>query len=207
MGKTGAVTCLRGKKEPAFLSHGWGLFKLATPVRAPCEVVYWKNPGYIGTVRNIASGAGVMSYNGSPLVVQPPLYPLFLAIVNVFLGIDPLTAAPIINAGLFGLLIYMSGLLFFEYLKPSMLLAFLGTAYLLVLVALVEVSLMAWSELLFICFVLLYLINFRSYQKEGEIRSIVLLSVSVALACMTRYIGAVLIPVGLSAFCCSVLSA
>ncbi|GBE57909.1 hypothetical protein BMS3Abin01_00836 [bacterium BMS3Abin01] len=152
--------------------------------------------GYIGTARNIASGAGVMSYNGLPLVVQPPLYPLLLAVTNVFLGIDPLTAAPIINACLFGLVIYMSGLLLFEYLKPSLFLAFLGTAFLLVSVALVEVSLMAWSELLFICFILLYLINFRSYQEEGETRSIVLLSVSVALACMTRYIGAVLVPAG-----------
>jgi len=152
--------------------------------------------GYIGTARNIASGAGVVSYDGLPLVVQPPLYPLLLAIANVFLGIDPLTAAPFINACLFGIIIYLSGLLFFDYLKPSVLLVFLGTCSLLVLAVLVEVSLMAWSELLFICFILLYLVNFRSYQDEGEVRSVVLLSISVAFACMTRYIGAVLIPVG-----------
>jgi len=152
--------------------------------------------GYIGTARNIASGAGAVSYDGSPLIVQPPLYPMLLAIVNIILGIDPLAAAPFVNACLFGLLVYLSGWLIFKFLKSSFLLAFVGTAFLLVSVAPVEVSLMAWSELLFMCFVLLYLINFRSYQEEGETRSVVLLALSVALACLTRYIGAVLIPVG-----------
>ena len=152
--------------------------------------------GYIGTARNIASGAGVTSYDGSPLIVQPPLYPLILAIVQVVTGTDPLNAAPYLNAILFGALIYLSGWLIFRLLKPAMLLPFVATAMLLVTVAPVEVALMAWSELLFMCFVMLFLNNLRLYQDDGELRTVVLLAVSVMLATMTRYIGIILVPVG-----------
>ncbi len=152
--------------------------------------------GYIATARHIATGTGAVTGDGTPLLVQPPLYPALLATIDYVFGIDPLSSAHIVNAVLFGLIVYLSGLLFLEHLKSSAVFALLGTASVLVAVPLVQVSLMAWSEPLFICFVLLYLILSKSYLAKADTTSLLLLSLSVALACLTRYIGVIFILTG-----------
>ena len=151
--------------------------------------------GYIAAARHIASGIGVVTYDGTPLLVQPPLYPALLAAMEFVFGIDPLSSARVINAVLFGLIVYLSGLLFTKHFE-SFALVVLGTASVLVAVPLIQVSLMAWSEPLFICFTLLYLILSESYLAKGDTASLLLLSLSVALACLARYIGVVLILTG-----------
>lgn len=152
--------------------------------------------GYIATARHIATGIGAATYDGTPLILQPPLYPALLATIDYVFGIDPLSSAHIVNAVLFGLIVYFSGLLFLKHLK-SFALALLGTASVLVAIPLIQVSLMAWSEPLFICFTLLYLIFSESYLAKADVTPLFLLSLSVALACLTRYIGVVFILTGM----------
>ncbi|MHB8905189.1 MAG: hypothetical protein ACYC6D_03580 [Melioribacteraceae bacterium] len=151
---------------------------------------------YISASRNLAEGNGFLTYNGLYLVVQPPLYPIILAVVKKITLIDPLTSAGYVNAVLFGVIIYLSGLLLLKYLK-SFALIFLGTVSVLISYALVHASLMALSELLFIFLVLLFFYFLGTYQKKGDLVSLFLFSVSVALSCLTRYTGVVLILAGL----------
>lgn len=151
--------------------------------------------GYIATARHIATGIGPINYNGTPLLAQPPLYPALLATIDYVLGIDPLSSAPIVNAALYGFIIYLSGLLFLKHFK-SFAFAFLGTASVLVAIPLIRVSLMAWSEPLFIFFLLLYLILSESHVMKADTTSLLLLSLTVALLCLTRYIGVIFILTG-----------
>jgi hypothetical protein len=150
---------------------------------------------YIATARHIADGTGVISFDNNPLVEWPPLYPAILGAFDFAFGMDPLSSAPIINTVLFGLIIFLSGVLFFKSLNSATL-AFLGTASLLVSVPLTYVSMQAWSEPLFIILVVLYLISTKSYLEKADKTSLILLSLSVALACLTRYIGVILILTG-----------
>lgn len=151
---------------------------------------------YISTARHIAEGLGVVPYHGTPLVLQPPLYPALLAFFDYFFEIDPLSSASVVQAVLFGLVVFFSGILFLRLLKTFVGFALLGTASVLVSIPLVRVSLMAWTELLFICILLLYLMFSEFYLEKGDIKSLVLLSLSAALACLTRYIGIILILTG-----------
>lgn len=152
--------------------------------------------GYIATGRHISDGTGFITYNGSPLVGQPPLYPAILASVDFLFGIDPLFSARIIGAILFGLMVFLSGLLFFRHMGGSPAIPFVATLFVLFASPLVQVSIMAWSESLFICFVLLFLIFSEVYLSERGTGTLLLLSIVTALACLTRYIGLILIPVG-----------
>ncbi len=162
--------------------------------------------GYIATARHIATGAGAVMYDGTPLLVQPPLYPALLATIDYVFGIDPLSKAHIVNAVLFGLIVYLSGLLFLrhwtfadseaKHLKSSAAFALLGAASVLVAAPLIQVSIMAWSEPLFICLVLLYLIFSASYLAKADTTSLLLLSLTTALVCLTRYIGVIFIFTG-----------
>ncbi len=158
---------------------------------------------YISAARNLAEGHGFQTYNGFYLVVQPPLYPIILAVIKKITIMDPLKSAGYVNAVLFGVIIYLSGLLLLKYLK-SFVLIFLGTVSVLISYALVQASLMALSELLFIFLVLLFIYFFAAYQKKSNLVSLFLFSVSVALSCLTRYTGVVLILTGL--ICILVLS-
>lgn len=151
---------------------------------------------YISAARNLAEGQGFLTYNGLHLVVQPPLYPIMLAIIKKIVFIDPLISAGYVNAALFGLIIYLSGLLLLRYLN-SFALIFLGTVSVLISYALVQASLMALSETLFIFLVLLFLYYFETYKSKRDFVSLFLFSISAALACLTRYTGIIIILTGI----------
>ena len=123
---------------------------------------------YISAARNLAEGNGFLTYNGLHLVVQPPLYSIILAVIKKITLVDPQTSAGYLNAFLFGLIIYLSGLLLLRYLK-SFVLILLGTVSVLISYALVQASLMALSELLFIFLVLLFLYSFGTYQAKRDL--------------------------------------
>ncbi len=153
--------------------------------------------GYIATARSMAAGDGAVSYDGAPMVLWPPLYPAFLAGIHYVSGVDPLSSAPIVNAVLFGVIIYLSYLLFLRHSESSRAFPLVGAASVLVSFPLVHVSLSAWSEPLFIVLVLVYLVTSEFYLARGTARLLLVVSLSAALACLTRYIGVVLIPTGL----------
>ena len=154
--------------------------------------------GYIATARHLASGHGAISFDDAPLLAQPPLYPALLAVIDYGFGIHPVSSARFVNAVLLGLILYLSGLLVLQLrtFRSTPALALVVTVFFLLSGTLLHVSLMLWSEPLFICLMLLYLVYSRSYAAEGDAVSLVLLSLSVGLACLTRYIGVILILTG-----------
>lgn len=148
---------------------------------------------YIGTARNLITGAGFINYDGNPTVEWPPLYPALLALVGSTFGADPLLLANVVNALIFGLIVYVGGVLTFKHLSSFPALALMGTLALLVSRPLFAVSVMAWTEPLFILFVILCLIFADSYLLKKDIASLLLLSSLVALSSLTRYIGVTLL--------------
>ncbi len=152
---------------------------------------------YISAARNLAEGNGFLTYNGLHLVVQPPLYPIMLAVIKKIILIDPQISAGYVNAVLFGLIIYLAGLLLLRYLH-SFALIFLGTVSVLISYALVQASFMVLSELLFIFLVLLFLYYFGIYQAKRDFVSLFLFSISAALASLTRYTGVIMILTGIT---------
>ncbi len=150
---------------------------------------------YISAARNLVDGNGFLTYNGLPLVIQPPLYSILLAVIKELTSVDPQIAAGYVNALLFGTIIYLSGLILLRYLK-SFVLIILGTVSVLISFALVQASFMALSELLFIFLVLLFIYYFGKYQIKRDLISLFLFSIPVSLACLTRYTGVIIILTG-----------
>jgi hypothetical protein len=155
--------------------------------------------GYIAAARNIASGVGVVSYDGEPLVAQPPLYPSLLSIGQLALGVDPLAFAPLLNALLFGLTLWLAGVLFRRHLTESPALAVLGVAAVLLAAPLQATAVMAWSEPLFVAIVLLFVLSLDRYLVQLDARSFVRFTAAAALGCLTRYVGVTLILSGVIA--------
>jgi len=150
---------------------------------------------YISVARNVAGGKGFVGYDGYYYVLQPPLYPLLLAAIKKIFLVDPLVSAGYLNAILLGSVVYCSGLFLLKHLK-SLSLVIMGTLSVLISFALIEISLIALSEPLFILFVLLYLNYFDIYIEKKNLASLLIFSSAAALACLTRYMGVILILTG-----------
>lgn len=151
---------------------------------------------YISAARNLAEGASLKTYNGESLVLQPPLYPFLLALIKKVLSVDPMISAGYVNAFLFGFIIYSSGSLLMRCLN-SLILTLLGTTAILISFALIQVCLMTLSEPLFISLIILFFHYIADYLAERNITSLIFLSVSVSLACLTRYMGVIVLLTGM----------
>ena len=155
---------------------------------------------YVCAARQIMSGAGVVTMvGGEPLVSQPPLYPATMALVGWVVGQDPLLIARALNAALFGASICLGGTLALRLLSKRPWLALLGTAAIAFSPSLFDASVMALSESLFTVLTLVGLLFMARYLDDPTWASLLLLSLAVALACLTQYIGVVLIFWGLLA--------
>ncbi len=155
---------------------------------------------YISVARNIADGRGFIGYDGYKFILQPPLYPILLALIDRLFYVDPLISAGYLNSILFGILIYFSGLILLNKLR-CFYLTVIGTISVSVSVVMVILFLLALSEPLFILLVVLYLYYFEAYRANSSITNLILFSVAASLACLTRYAGVIIIFVGL----CSII--
>lgn len=150
---------------------------------------------YLSTARHIVAGRGVTQYDGAPLTTWAPFYPAFLAATQLLTGVDVLAISPLVNSLLFGIIVFLSGLLFLKHLK-SKLLAFLGTVGVIVAPAFVPNVITAMSESLFILLLLGYLVGFEVYRENARIVWLVVAAIAVGLGCITRYVGIIFIPIG-----------
>lgn len=149
---------------------------------------------YICCARHILSGNGYTLINGNPMVVWPPLFSTLLAGFG-FLGVEPLDAARLLNAFVFGLIIYTSGQFFLRNIESRML-SLLATLAVILSIPLFTVSIMAWTEPLFILLVLLFVIYLAKFLNEQRLYQLLLISAIASLSCLQRYIGVTLILTG-----------
>lgn len=149
---------------------------------------------YISSAQNIFSG--FISYDDTPMVHFPPLYSVTIAVIHYFLPTNIFTSTRIINIILFGYIIYLTGVLLLMYSK-STLFAILGSVSTLVSIPLTGVAVWAWSETLFIALLVTYLLLFEYHRSRLDLFSTILLSISVALLALTRYIGIIFWLIGI----------
>lgn len=151
---------------------------------------------YLDAARGLASGRGPVFHNGEPLVWWPPLYPMLLALIAFVTGLDPAAFAHVVNAALFALVIWLSARLIQTGSRQTTTYGVLGVCAVLFSIPLSELYSMALLECLFIPLALLYLVSAQRYWDGGGVRSLAVMTLSTALACLTRYIGIVLVPAG-----------
>jgi hypothetical protein len=155
---------------------------------------------YISAARNLAEGKGLVTFYGTQWTDWPPLYPIILALPAFGFKIDPLASAPFINAILFGSIVYMSGVLLSRHLLSSVVYWIVGIGVILLSSDIMQnLATMAWSETLFIFFVLLFLVYLEKFLERKDKISFIIFSLSAAFACLTRYIGGCLIITGVLA--------
>lgn len=143
---------------------------------------------YIAVSKNLLEGRGFLSFDGLPVVNWPPLYPVLLSFITFSFGIEAETSALIVNLVLFGLTIYSFGQLCKKYLNSELLIV-IGLISVLFSIPVFTVSLWAWSELIFILFIIWYINSLISFIEKKSKSSLIVLILITSLAMLTRYIG------------------
>jgi len=144
----------------------------------------------------IATIKDSLSSNVSPFFT--PLFPVLLSLLGL-LGINPLCAARLINALTFGLIIFTFGQLLRASIHSKKLIIS-GVLLILFSIPLLKVSVMAWTEPLFILLAILFIIYLFKFLNQKQSFVLVTLSVITAFSCLQRYIGITLVLTGLLSF-------
>jgi 4-amino-4-deoxy-L-arabinose transferase-like glycosyltransferase len=154
---------------------------------------------YISVARSIAEGYGFVfpaSDSGYyPLTHFPPFYSVALALLEV-VGFDALVNAKYLNAFLFGFSIFLFGYLIKRTTKSIFFVLF-GSILFTISAIFVELYSLAMSEALFIILTLLSFILIYEYINRQKLVILVITSVVLGLASVTRYVGIVNILTGI----------
>ena len=154
--------------------------------------------GYIAAARNLSAGRGLTLYDSSSLTIYAPLYSTILSLTELISGLDPTEGARFLNAGLFGLVVYLSGLLFQRRLARTSS-VILGMASVALSPVLFGLSTYALTEPLFILWTLIFLLLIDNYLKARSPALLILVAIVTGLASLTRYFGISLAVTGAAA--------
>jgi hypothetical protein len=154
---------------------------------------------YVGASRSLLSGHGLtrISYTGKliPMVDWPPLFPVVLAVLGA-LGIDVLEGARWLNAILFGANIVLVGIVIYRQTDNSVWASVFGSILIFTSVSLLRVHSFALTEPAFIFFTLLGLSLLAAYIVKPKAALLIISSIMIALAFLTKYLGAVSVATG-----------
>ena len=142
---------------------------------------------YISVAQNLAHGAGYTMFDGKPMTLWPPLFPTVLAGFEVT-GIDILQGARFLNAITFALVVFVAGTLLLRVVTVRWIAAIV-TGGLALSVPLLESMVMVWSEPFFVLLVVCIAYSLIVYLQSPHSKSLYLLIVLLALACLQRYSG------------------
>ena len=154
--------------------------------------------GYVAAARSLSAGHGLTLYDSSPLTIQAPLYPAILALVELISGLNPVEGARYFNAGLFGLVVYFSGVLFRRRLIRTSLVV-VGLVAVSASPVLFSVTTFALTEPLFILWTLIFLLLIDNYLNKKSTALLLPIALVTGLACLTRYFGISLTVTGAAA--------
>ena len=149
---------------------------------------------YILWAHNFIETHSFTKPDGSSLIILPPLYSVLIAVFKLF-WINEFLAVRLINAISFLFVIFLSGLWILRYLG-SLFFAIAGSFLILFSYPLISVYSWAWSEPLFILIVMIFLFLLPTAVSNPTYKIAIILGILTSAACLTRYVGFVLLPVG-----------
>ncbi len=147
---------------------------------------------YLDCARSISNFEGYQTFYGT-YYRYAPFYPLVLSIFE-FIGWDAMTGALIINMTSFILIIAIGAKIMNKVSARALLIP--GLLIMVTSRHLFNISIMAWTEPLFICLCMASILFLIQYLESGKMKYLLFTSILASLAVSTRYLGIVLIMTG-----------
>jgi hypothetical protein len=159
---------------------------------------------YLDAARNLLQGRGLVVLTGRgqfrPLTHYPPVYPAVLALLtragSLLGGVSIETVARVLNSFLFGANVLLVAIAIRDYARDSYWSPLLGALLAFTAPDIAGIHTLALTEGLFIFFSLSGLISLSRYILTRRGAWLVLSSVAIAMALLTRYVGIALVFTG-----------
>ncbi len=151
---------------------------------------------YLSISENLLNGKGFIDHTGRPLLWWPPLYPLAIAGVSRFTGLDVLFAGGYLNIVSFALNIFLHGALGYYAFPDKPLYQYLGGLFIATSDMAIRIHANISSEPLFVTFSMIFLFASADYLHTRSRRALWWMIAMSALAPLQRYLGASLIAAG-----------
>jgi len=151
---------------------------------------------YLSVAENFHDKGKLVDFTGGALTDFPVGYSVFLSCIMLLTGLKPLFFAPVLNALLFALLIFLAGCIMDRYMQQSRWYKWAILCCMIISPCLLEAYSMLLSESLFIIFETLFFITIFSYLRSHSIKWLVVSALLASLASVTRYVGITIIATG-----------
>ena len=151
---------------------------------------------YSTAAENLQANGKLADYTHNAVVEFPALYPFFLSGLMLLTGLKPLVFAPVLNALLFAVIIYLSGYIMEQFSYRSKWYKRAVLSCIVLSPGLLEVYSMLWSETLFILWLLLFMMAMHRYFQSYSRKALIAAAVIASVASVTRYAGITIIGTG-----------
>lgn len=149
---------------------------------------------YLAAAHHLRAGHGFADIDGSPLTLFPPVFPAAVAALEWF-GLAPLSAARVLNAVMFGVLVGLAAT-WTRRISGSAALGAVVAGIVAVSAPMVAMASTALSEPVGVVAVVACLMLLTEAMRTGGARLAALAGLAAALSSLTRYASVVLFPVG-----------
>lgn len=151
---------------------------------------------YLSSAENLSQGNGLTDFRGMPLINWPPLYPAVLGALKALLPQDLLTIGLLLNAFLFGLLVFLSAVLMHRSLQGKAAYVLIGAGLTALSPPLLSLATNFLADVFFISLTVLFLIVSQNLLSTGRTRDLLVLTLLAALSMTLRWHGAALYATG-----------
>ena len=144
---------------------------------------------YLSVAQNLLAGNGLYDHRGFPLLAWPPLYSIVLAGLSLITGLDVFIAGWYLNVFLFGLNLFLSGLILKRVFSEKPLYAHLATLFIFLSISSLRIHATISSDPFYLTLTLGFLLAVDDYITKRSGRAFVWMALFSAFAPLQRYIG------------------
>ena len=144
---------------------------------------------YLSVAQNLLLGNGLVDHKGAPLLSWPPLYSILLAGLSLFTGLDVFIAGWYFNVFLYGLNVFLSGVIFYRVFSEKPFYAYLASLFVFLSISSLRIHANISSDPFYLTLTLGFLIAVDGYIKRKSYRAFAWMVVFSVLAPLQRYVG------------------
>jgi hypothetical protein len=144
---------------------------------------------YLSVAQNLLEGNGLVDHKGAPLLSWPPLYSMILAGLSLITGLDVFVAGWYFNVFLYGLNVFLSGVIFYRVFLEKRLYAYLACLFVFLSLSALRIHADISSDPFYLTLTLGFLIAVDDYVRKRSYRAFAWMVLFSVLAPLQRYVG------------------
>src|SRR5687768_537584 len=144
---------------------------------------------YLSVAQSLLDGTGLYDHRGLPLISWPPLFSIILAGLSLLTGLDVFIVGWYLNIFLFGLNIFLSGVIFWRAFSEKPLYAYLATLFVLLSISSLRIHSGISSDPLYLTLTLGFLVAVHGYITKRSYHAFAWMLLFSVLAPLQRYVG------------------